>query len=188
MDFELAPPYMHRKNAAERAIRTFKNHFLTGLATCPPNFPITEWDRLLDQALLTLNLLRTSRINTKLSAHAYLFGNHDFNKVPLLPPGTKIVIHNKPGKRPSWAFHGEEGWSIEPAPDHYRCIKCYLPKTHSTRISDTISIIPNIIPIPEYSSCGRKNIRENNRIGKSLRRKIIKTNKQTSQGYFIPDS
>ena len=151
LSFELAPPNIHRRNAAERAIRTFKNHFLSGLATCPQDFPITEWDRLLEQALLTLNLLRNSRVNPRLSAHAYLFGNHNFNKVPLVPPGTKLVVHNKPGKRPSWAFHGDDGWSIGPAPQHYRCIKCYIPKTHSTRISDTISIIPTVIPIPEYN-------------------------------------
>ena len=45
--FELVPPHQHRRNAAERAIRTAKNHLLAGIATCDPDFPITEWDRLL---------------------------------------------------------------------------------------------------------------------------------------------
>ena len=151
ISYELVPPHIHRRNAAERAIRTFKNHFMAGLATCPPDFPITEWDRLLDQALLTLNLLRTSRVNPKLSSHAYLFGNHDFNRVPLVPPGSKLIVHNKPGHRPSWSFHGDDAWSIGPATEHYRCIKCYIPKTRTTRITDTFSIIPTVIPIPEYS-------------------------------------
>ena len=61
--FELVPPNQHRRNAAERAIRTFKNHFLAGLATCDPAFPLREWDRLLQQAELTINLLRNSRLN-----------------------------------------------------------------------------------------------------------------------------
>ena len=43
--FELTPPHMHRRNAAERAIRTYKNHFMAGLASCHPNFPLTEWDK-----------------------------------------------------------------------------------------------------------------------------------------------
>ena len=89
------------------------------------------------QAELTLDLLRKSRLNPKLSAWAYLFGNHDFNRHPLLPPGTKIVLHAKPGKRTSWAFHGEQRWYIGPAIDHYRCIKCYIPKTHRECITDT---------------------------------------------------
>ena len=155
LEYELAPPHMHRRNAAERAIRTFKNHFLLGLATCPPTFPITEWDCLLTHAQLTLNLLRTSRINPKLSAQAYILGNHDFNKVPLLPPATKVVIHNKPEQRASWAFHGEDGWFIGPAFEHYRCVKCYVPQTHATQISDTISIIPTVIPIPEATLTGK---------------------------------
>ena len=86
LSYELAPPInIHRKNAAERTICTFKNHFLPKLATCPPHFPIAEWDRLIDQAQLTLTLLRAARIHPKLSAQAYLFGNHGFNKVPFLP-------------------------------------------------------------------------------------------------------
>ena len=56
--FQLVPPHVHRRNAAERAIRTFKNHFLSVLATADPMFPVAEWDRLLPQAELTLNLLR----------------------------------------------------------------------------------------------------------------------------------
>ena len=55
--FQLVPPHTHRANAAERAIQTFKNHFKAGIASLDPDFPITEWDRLLEQAFLTLNLL-----------------------------------------------------------------------------------------------------------------------------------
>jgi len=63
--FQLTPPHMHRINAAERAILTYKNHLLAGLATCDENFPINEWDRLIPAANITINLLRNSRINTK---------------------------------------------------------------------------------------------------------------------------
>ena len=60
------------------------------------NCPIHQWDKIVDQAELTMNSLRNSRVNPNLSAWAYLFGNHDFNKVPLAPPGAKIVLHSKP--------------------------------------------------------------------------------------------
>ena len=99
--YELVPPHQHRRNAAERAIRTFKNHFLAGLATCDPDFPLREWDRLVVQAELTLNLLQNSRVNPLLSSWAYLFGNFNFNKSPLVPPGTKIVMHSKPSNKKS---------------------------------------------------------------------------------------
>ena len=58
ISFQLAPPYTHHRNAAERSIRTFKNNFVAGFSTTDPNFPVSEWDRLLDQATITLNLLR----------------------------------------------------------------------------------------------------------------------------------
>ena len=64
-EYELTPLNMHRCNAVERAIQTFKNHTMSGFATCDKDFPIAEWDRLLPQAELTLNLLCTSRLNDK---------------------------------------------------------------------------------------------------------------------------
>jgi hypothetical protein len=77
--FQRVPPKEHRANAAERAIRTFKNHFISALCTVDSHFPLSEWDRLLPQAILTLNLLGSSRIHPSLSAHASLFGHYDFN-------------------------------------------------------------------------------------------------------------
>ena len=70
VEYQLVPPGQHRRNAAERAIRSFKNHFLAGMALCNPKFPIAEWDHLLDQAVLTLNLLQASRVNPKLIKNA----------------------------------------------------------------------------------------------------------------------
>ena len=61
--FQLVPPDMHRRNQAERAIRTFKDHFLAILAGVDAAFPPYLWDLFLPQAELTLNLLRQSTIN-----------------------------------------------------------------------------------------------------------------------------
>ena len=107
IDWQLATPYQHRANAAERAIRTFKNHFIAGLSSVHPDFPIKEWDRLIPQAVLTLNLLRNSRVNPKLSSCAYLHGPFNFNSTPLAPPGTLVAIHVKPSNRASWAPHSK---------------------------------------------------------------------------------
>ena len=148
ISYQLAPPGNHRTNAAERAIQTFKHHFLAGLASCHPDFPIREWDRILDQAELTLNLLRNSRVNPSLSAWAYLFGNHDFNKVPLAPPGTKVLVHTKAAERASWEYHGKEGFYVGPAPKHYRCVSCWMTKSHAPRTTDTVTLVPHLIPIP----------------------------------------
>ena len=92
---------MHCRNAAERAIRTFKNHCMAGFTACNKDFPLVEWDFLLPQDELTLNLLWMSWVNPKLLAHMYLFGNFNFNMMPLAPPGTKVLIHRKT----KWGAH-----------------------------------------------------------------------------------
>jgi hypothetical protein len=48
----------------------FKNHFIAGLCSTDRDFPLHLWDWLVHQATLTLNLMRGSRINPKLSAWA----------------------------------------------------------------------------------------------------------------------
>ena len=147
--YEKVPPHIHRRNAAERAIRTFKNHFLAGLASVDPKFPIQEWDRLLQQAEITINLLRNSCINPKLSAYAYIHGNYDFNRNPLAPPGVKVATHQKSTQRPSWGFHAKMGFYVGPAMEHYRCFQCYIPTTGTIRITDTVKFYPHDEPFPE---------------------------------------
>ena len=55
---QLIPLNKHRSNAAERAICTFKAHFISILAGVAPYFTRNFWDLLLPQTELTLNLLR----------------------------------------------------------------------------------------------------------------------------------
>jgi hypothetical protein len=68
IDYQLVPPHCHRRNVAECAIRTFKEHFVAGISSVDPSFPMHLRDRLLSQAEITLNLLRTSRLHPQLSA------------------------------------------------------------------------------------------------------------------------
>ena len=56
-NLQLDRPYLHRANAAERAIQTTKAHMKAVLASLDPQFPVKEWDRLLPQIETTLNLL-----------------------------------------------------------------------------------------------------------------------------------
>jgi hypothetical protein len=86
IDYQLAPPHIHRWNNAERAIQTFKNHSISGLCSVDPNFPLKLWDKLLPQETLKLNLLRKSWINPRMSAFAQLYGHFDFNRTPMAPP------------------------------------------------------------------------------------------------------
>ena len=49
VDYQLVPPNLHRRNAAERAIFTFKEHFLSILAGIAEDFAQNMWDLLIPQ-------------------------------------------------------------------------------------------------------------------------------------------
>jgi hypothetical protein len=119
VQWQVTPAGIHQRDAAECGIRTFKNHLQAGLASTNEDFPLHLWCRLVHQAQLTLNLLRNSRINPRLSAGAQLNGQFDYNQTPIAPPGIRVVIHEKSTKRGTWAPHGALGFYISSAPDHY---------------------------------------------------------------------
>jgi hypothetical protein len=153
--YQLVPLHCHRRNAEERAIRTFKEHFVTGLSSVDPSFPMHLWDRLFPQAEITLNLLRTFRLHPQLSATAHYHGLVDYNKTAFSPPGCKIVAHEKQGKRLTWAPHGQHGYSLGPAMHHYRCQNVYISTTASERIVDTLEFFPHNYQMPQLSSTDR---------------------------------
>jgi hypothetical protein len=136
--YQFVPPHCHRRNAAERAIRTFKEHFVAGLSSVEPSFPMQLWDRLLPQAEITLNLLRTSCLHPQISAAAHYHGLVHYNKTAFAPPGCKIIAHEKPGKWRTWAPHGQHGYSLGPAMHDYLCQNVYISTTASERIVDTL--------------------------------------------------
>jgi hypothetical protein len=147
VDYQLVPHGLHRQNAAERAIRIFKNHFIAGLCSVDPQFPLHLWDRLLPQAELTLNLMRGSRLNPKLSAWT-VNGQFDFNCTPISPPGTKVIAFEDSSDRTSWSPHGPDGWYIGPALEAYRCHKIYIIKTRGTRTLNTVKWFPHDVALP----------------------------------------
>ena len=79
IDFQLATPNIHSRNVAKRAIQTFQNHFIAILCGTDTKFTMQLWDHILDQVQIKLNLLRASHINPRLSAHAQLHGDFDYN-------------------------------------------------------------------------------------------------------------
>ena len=70
LPYQLVPPDNHRRNLSERDIQTYNNHLVSGISGTHPDFPLILWDTFIKQENITINLLRTSRINPKLSAHA----------------------------------------------------------------------------------------------------------------------
>ena len=67
-------------------------------------------------------------------------------KTPLVPPGTKVLVHMKPNNRNTWAPNGEEGWTVGYSLEHYKCIQAYFPNTRSERHVDTVTFSPAVVP------------------------------------------
>jgi hypothetical protein len=77
-----------------------------------------------------------------------LEGTFDFNITPMAPPGTKIILHEKPLQRGSWDPHGVDGWHLGPAMEHYRCYSVFTNGTQSERVSDTVEFFPQKTTVP----------------------------------------
>jgi len=127
INIQLVPPHNHRVNAAERAIATFKEHFIAALATVDMHCPLQLWDEFLPQVELTLNMLRFSQRNPNRSANQEVYGSFDFNKTPLAPLGTRALIYDDPASHASWPPHATDGYYVGPASNHYRCLQFYIP-------------------------------------------------------------
>jgi len=153
--FQLVPPNVHCHNAAERAIRTFKDHFLAVLAGAAPSFPADRWGLLLPHAELTFNLLCSSRCNPAISAWHDLFGAFNFDATPLGPGGCCVLIHNKATTRCSWDYCSHDGFYVGPALHHYRCYRVLNKESQAVAITDAVKFRHPYLPTPDLTAEGK---------------------------------
>jgi hypothetical protein len=106
------------------------------------------WDKTLPQAEMTVNFLRGLRINPKLSAWEQIHGRYDFNKTPIAPVGIKVLAHEKPDNRRTWAPHAFEAWYVGPALNHYRCFTVWSKETRQLRIVNSLQWFPQKLAMP----------------------------------------
>ena len=151
----LVPPDVHRRNAAERAIQTFKAHFLAILAGVNPSFPKFLWDKLLPQTELTLNLLRQATVDPSQSAWENFNGPFNYDATPIGPLGCRILIHNKPSTRATWDFRSRDGFNIGYAPEHYRCFHLVDKLTKASVFSDTVEFRHSYLTQPTVTPADR---------------------------------
>ena len=113
VEFQLVPPDMHQRNAAERAIWSFKANFLAILAGVASNFSRNLWDLLLLQTEIMLNILRQAASDPAISAWDFFSEKKiNYGATPLGPLGINVIVHAKPWRRKSWDFRGKDGWSV----------------------------------------------------------------------------
>ena len=137
-NYQLVPPSTHQSNATERAIRTFKAHFLSILAGVAPYFPRNLWDLLLPQTEVTLNLIRQANLDPDISTRSYFHRPFNFDATLIRPLGCDIIAHKKTGTISSWDFRGASVWNIDVSLQHYRCHKIVEKSTPAAQISNTV--------------------------------------------------
>ena len=79
MTFQLVPPDGHRRNLAELAIQTWKDHFVGVLSVTASTFPLHLWCQIIHQSERQLLLLQQYRVKPNISAYAHVYGAHDYN-------------------------------------------------------------------------------------------------------------
>ena len=151
MTYQLVPPDDHRRNVAEKAIQTWKDHFVAVLSGTSDKFPLHLWCQLIPHMERQLNLLRQSNANPRISAYAHLYGPHDYNASPFVPLGMEALVHDKPHRRKTYAQHCSRGWIIGTSTEHYRCWKIWSPTTRSTRIAATVFFKHKYLTNPSVS-------------------------------------
>jgi len=148
MTYQLVPPHDHRRNKAEKAIQTFKDHFVAILCGADTSFPLNLWDLLLRQAEHTLNMLRPSRMTPTVSAYTYLWGQRDYNANPFAPLGCKVESHLVPSICETWAPHTASGYYVGTSWERYRCHEVYIIDTKHTRMCSLVFLKHKYLTMP----------------------------------------
>ena len=116
---ELVAPEDHGPNKVKRAIQTWKDHFIAGLATVDPDFPIGLWDQC-RQLEDVLNMMRGSHTHPHLTAYEELNGPIDSGSIRLLPFGLKVCALNDPKSRGPYQQRCTTGFVINFPHNHHR--------------------------------------------------------------------
>ena len=151
---QYSPPDRHCA-PAEKSVQTFKSAMKSTMASLPEAFPIDNWCSLLPHIELGANIVRACRRNPRLSAWAAMEGDFHFDSTPIAPPGTEMLMHEKPNRRRSFGVNAKKAWYLGPCLKHYRTFKGYLPSTGGTRMSDTVKMKHHAIAIPTLTPADR---------------------------------
>ena len=105
MTFQPELPDDHSQKIGEKAIQTQKDHFIGVMSGTSTTFTLHLWCQDIPQAERQLLLLRKSNVNPTISAYAYVYGLHDYNAEPFVPIGMETLVHDKTGRRKTFAEH-----------------------------------------------------------------------------------
>ena len=118
MSYQLVPPDDHRSNLSEKAIQTWKEHFIGVISGTAKSFSDHLWCQAIPQVQRQLLLLRQSNVSPKISAYAHVYVPHNYNTAPFVPIGMETLVHNKPKRRGTFADHYRKLFFLGTAFEH----------------------------------------------------------------------
>ena len=77
-----------------------------------------------------MNMVRTSRRNSRISAYEDMVGEFNWNRSPLTLLASKAVVIVEADKRPSWGNHSRDAYYVGRSKLHYRLKELYMCDTH----------------------------------------------------------
>ena len=83
--YQLVPLDDHRKNRAEKAIQTWRDHLVVVLSGTATTFPLHLWCQIIPQSERQLLLLCQRKCNPKVNAYTHLYAQHDYNTQLFVP-------------------------------------------------------------------------------------------------------
>ena len=92
---------------------------------------------------------------TPLGMGSIMEGEYHFDATPISPPGTQMMMHEKPNRRRTWGFNAKKAWYLGPCFKHYRSVRGLVPSIGGERISDTYRFKHHAIEIPQLTPADR---------------------------------
>ena len=120
MNFQIVPQDDHRHNLAEKAIQTWKEHFIGVMSRTAAALPAHLWYQAIHQVEMQLLPLQQSNVNPKISSYTHVYGSHNYNAALFVTIGMETLVHNKPKRRGIFAEHSRKVFFIGTSFDHYR--------------------------------------------------------------------
>jgi hypothetical protein len=117
----------------------------------PSGLPVTVVEQIAPTSQDHNELMCASQQQPTMPAYETMYSLYNYNCNPLMLLGSKIVEHKQPAQQASWDPHSKLGWYIGPALEHSRCHQCYIVKTNSESISDTVEFFPHQAILPKLT-------------------------------------
>ena len=118
--------------------QSLQKQILSIIAVVSTDFPMYQWERLLPQAELTLNLIWKYNTTPTVLAYSSMFGPLDYNIMALSPMGCAVLIYENSNARASWDNHAVYSWYLYISPEHYRAHVCRVKNTNADQLLDTV--------------------------------------------------